>query len=90
MSGAKRRLPGGASGTTCLFVIKSNYGAISPCVSVPERALLEMLCNVGKHQSVEEARHLAENLRNPSPDVLATLLVHCTRIKVVRLVHLRR
>lgn len=56
-----------------------------PLVSVPERALLEMLCNVGKHQSVEEARHLTESLRNPRPDVLDTLLTHCTRIKVVRL-----
>ena len=56
-----------------------------PPVSVPERALLEMLCNVGKHQSVEEARHLTENMRNPRPDVLDTLLAHCTRIKVVRL-----
>lgn len=56
-----------------------------PLVSVPERALLEMLCNVGKHQSVEEARNLIESLRNPRPDVLDTLLAHCTRIKVVRL-----
>jgi hypothetical protein len=56
-----------------------------PRVSVPERALLEMLCNVGKQQSVEEAKHLTESLRNPRPDVLDTLLCHCTRIKVVRL-----
>lgn len=56
-----------------------------PLVSVPERALLEMLCNVGKHQSVEEARHLTESLRNPRPDVLDNLLTHCLRIKVVRL-----
>lgn len=56
-----------------------------PLVSVPERALLEMLCNVGKHQSVEEARHLTEGLRNPRADVLDTLLTHCNRIKVIRL-----
>lgn len=56
-----------------------------PLVSVPERALLEMLCNVGKHQSVEEARHLTEGLRNPRADVLDTLLTHCKRIKVIRL-----
>jgi hypothetical protein len=47
--------------------------------------MLEMLCNVGKQQSVEEARHLTESLRNPRPEVLDTLLSHCTRIKVVRL-----
>lgn len=29
--------------------------------------------------------HLTESLRNPHPDVLNTLLTHCTRIKVVRL-----
>lgn len=56
-----------------------------PLVSVPERALLEMLCNVGKQQSVEEAMHLTESLRNPRPEVLDMLLTHCTRIKVVRL-----
>ncbi len=56
-----------------------------PLVSVPERALLEMLSNVGKQQLVEEARHLTEALRNPRTDVLDTLLSHCVRIKVVRL-----
>lgn len=56
-----------------------------PLVSVPERAMLEMLCNVGKQQSVEEARHLTESLRNPRPEVLDMLLAHCMRIKVVRL-----
>jgi hypothetical protein len=56
-----------------------------PLVSVPERALLEMLCNVGKQQSVEDARNLTESLHNPRPEVLDTLLTHCTRIKVVRL-----
>jgi len=54
-------------------------------VSTPERALLEMLSNVGKRQSVEEARNLVEGLRNPRPQVLSTLLSHCVRIKVVRL-----
>lgn len=58
---------------------------LGPQVSVPERALLEMLSNVGKHQTVEEARHLTEALRNPRLEVLDTLLGHCTRIKVVRL-----
>jgi len=56
-----------------------------PLVSVPERALLEMLCNVGKQQSVEEARHLTDGLRNPRSEVFDMLLTHCTRIKVVRL-----
>ena len=57
-------------------------------VSAPERAMLEMLSDVGKRQSIEEARHLVEGLRNPRPEVLTTLLSHCTRIKVVRLARL--
>lgn len=56
-----------------------------PLVSSPERALLELLDEVGYLQSVEEARHLMEGLRNPNIDVLTQLLRHCLRVKVVRL-----
>lgn len=56
-------------------------------VSVPERALLEMLSDVGKGQSLEEARHLVENLSGVREDVLSELLMHTTRIKVLRLAH---
>lgn len=57
-----------------------------PLVSVPERALLEMLSDVGTpHQGLEEARNIMEGVRTPRLDVLGTLLKHCTRIKVVRL-----
>src|SRR4030067_581729 len=48
-----------------------------PPVSVPERALLEILCNGGKHQSLEEAMHLTESLRNPRPDVQTLGQMHC-------------
>ena len=54
-------------------------------VSVPERALLEMLSEVGVHQGIEEARNIMEGVRSPRPDVLTTLLKNCRRIKVVRL-----
>jgi len=55
-------------------------------VSVPERALLEMLSEVGtSRQGVEEARNIMEGLRSPRLDVLGTLLQHCPRVKVVRL-----
>lgn len=54
-------------------------------VSVPERALLELLSDVGKTQSLDEARHLVENLRNVREKVLDELLAHTVRIKVVRL-----
>jgi hypothetical protein len=56
-----------------------------PLVSVPERALLEMLSDVGLHQGIEEARHLMEGLRALRPEVLATLLKNCLRVKVRRL-----
>ncbi len=56
-------------------------------VSTPERALLELLSDVGKTQGLEEARHLVEGVRQLRPAVLDTLLSHLTRIKVVRLAH---
>lgn len=54
-------------------------------VSVPERALLEMLSEVGVHQGIEEARNIMEGARALRPEVLTTLLRRCRRVKVVRL-----
>ena len=54
-------------------------------VSEPERALLEMLSEVGLRQSVEEARHIMEGARSLRPEVLRRLLQECVRVKVVRL-----
>ncbi len=55
-------------------------------VSVPERALLEMLSEVGTpQQGLEEARNIMEGLRSPRLDVLGTLLKHCPSVKIVRL-----
>jgi hypothetical protein len=54
-------------------------------VSVPERALLEMLSEVGVHEGIEEARNIMEGARSLRPDVLATLLKNCRRVKVARL-----
>jgi len=56
-----------------------------PAVSVPERALLELLDEVGVGQGIEEARNIMEGLRSLRLDVLGTLLGHCPRVKVVRL-----
>jgi len=56
-------------------------------VSTPERALLELLSDVGKTQGLEEARHLAESARSLRMQVLDELFAHLTRIKVVRLAH---
>ena len=54
-------------------------------VSAPERAVLEMLYEVGTHQSLEEARNLFDGLRNLRKDVLGQLLTRCTSVKTVRL-----
>ena len=54
-------------------------------VSAPERALLEMLYEVGTHQGLEEARQLFENVRPPRRELLARLLQCCTSVKAVRL-----
>ena len=51
-------------------------------VSEPERALLELLSEVGVHQGIEEARNIMEGARSLRPDTLATLLKHCQRVKV--------
>ena len=54
-------------------------------VSVPERALLELLSDVGKAQSLAETRQLVENLRTLREKPLDELLAHTPRTKVVRL-----
>jgi hypothetical protein len=56
-------------------------------VSGPERAILELLSDVGKRQSLEEARHLVEAARSLRLDVLEELLRYLKRIKVARLAH---
>lgn len=61
-------------------------GSPEVLVSVPERAILELASDIGKGQSMEEARNLVVGLRNLRPDVLDEFLGRCTRVKVVRLV----
>ncbi len=64
-------------------------GRTDVLVSVPERALLELLSDVGKDQSkgqsLSEARELVEGLPSLRESVLDTLLLHATRIKVIRI-----
>ena len=59
-------------------------------VSIPELALLELASDIGKRgvkgQSLEEALHLVDSLRNLRADRLIGLLRHCTRVKVIKLV----
>lgn len=54
-------------------------------VSAPERALLEILSEVGVRQPLQEARELVESAYSLRADVLRELLKHCTSIKTVRL-----
>ena len=54
-------------------------------VSTPERAALEMLYEVGTHESLEETRSVFEGLHNLRADVLGQLLAVCTSVKAVRL-----
>ncbi len=56
-----------------------------PCVSEPERALLEMLSEVGVHQEVDEARHIMEGVRQLRARQLTRLLAACRMVKAVRL-----
>ncbi len=57
----------------------------APLVSAPERALLEVLSEVGVRQSLQEARELVESSYSFRADVLRDLLKHCTSVKTVRL-----
>lgn len=54
-------------------------------VSVPERAVLEMLYEVGTKESLEEARNLFDGLRSPRKALLGQLLLCCKSVKTVRL-----
>gem|GEM_PF-5365318 len=54
-------------------------------MACPERAVLELLVEVGLKQSLEEARNLFDGLRSPRKDIIGELLSCCTRVKAVRL-----
>lgn len=56
-----------------------------PRVSEPERALLEMLSEVGVHQEVEEARLIMEGVRQLRTRHLKRFLEACRMVKAVRL-----
>jgi hypothetical protein len=61
------------------------YESGESLVSSPERALLEMLSEVGLRQPLQEAREIAEGTRHLRSRVLRQLLEHCTSVKTVRL-----
>jgi len=57
----------------------------APFVSAPERAILELLSEVGVRQPMQEAREIMESTYNLRADVLNQLLMRCTSVKTVRL-----
>lgn len=57
----------------------------APRTSAPERALLEMLDEVGTRQTLTEAAQLVESTYSLRARVLSELLQRCTRVKTVRL-----
>jgi hypothetical protein len=57
----------------------------APLVSAPERALLEVLSEVGIRQPLQEARELVESSYSLRTDVLRDLLKRCKSVKTVRL-----
>lgn len=54
-------------------------------VSTPERAMLELLYEVGTHESLDEARGVFEGLSTLRTEVVGGLLSACTSVKAVRL-----
>jgi hypothetical protein len=61
------------------------FGSAKVMVSAPERAVLELLSDAGKRQTLEETINLLENMHALRRDVLDELMAHLTRIKVARL-----
>lgn len=57
----------------------------APLASAPERAILELLSEVGVRQPLPEAREIIESTYNMRADVLNQLLMRCKNVKTVRL-----
>lgn len=86
------QFPASYRATTLFFSKATALGIGTPLgllegvrVSVPERAVLEMLYEVGKSHDLEEARNLFESLRGLRLEVMGELLSQCTSVKTVRL-----
>lgn len=68
-----------------LHVVPFEGRSDAPLVSAPERALLELLSEIGVRQPLQEARELMESTYNLRAAVLQDLLKRCTSVKTVRL-----
>jgi hypothetical protein len=68
-----------------LRVSRFQRQADGPMVSEPERAVLELLSDVGVRQPLQEARDLLEAVPSLRAAVLQELLASCKQVKAVRL-----
>lgn len=68
-----------------LYVTTFEDRADGPRVSAPERAVLELLSEVGIRQPMQEARELMESTYSLRAEVLGKLLKNCSSVKTVRL-----
>jgi hypothetical protein len=68
-----------------LRVSRLQRKADGPLVSDPERAVLELLSDVGVRQPLQEARDLLEGTSSLRATVLQELLERCKQVKAVRL-----
>ena len=68
-----------------LRVSRFQRQADGPLVSDPERAVLELLSDVGVRQPLQEARDLLEGAPSLRAAALQELLARCTQVKTVRL-----
>ncbi len=68
-----------------LYVMSFENRADGPRVSTPERAVLELLSEVGIRQPLQEARELMESTYSLRSEVLSKLLKNCSSVKTVRL-----
>jgi hypothetical protein len=71
--------------TAPLYVTSFERQSDAPRVSEPERALLEVLSDVGVRQPLQEARELTQSTHTLRANVLMELLRLCVSIKTVRL-----
>jgi hypothetical protein len=71
--------------TALMYVAPFENGANAPQTSAPERALLELLSEVGVRQPLQEVRELMESTYTFRADVLRKLLSNCSNVKTVRL-----
>jgi hypothetical protein len=73
------------AGETDLGLTKKDIGSYLITISAPERAIMEVLYDVPKYESYEEAKLLMEGLTTLRPRVVQALLERCASVKVKRL-----